>query len=158
MHYTRIGHHHYLSMQMLRQPTGSVQPTGLVHSLSDLVAKAVAFVQVVSLLTSVRQWLRRLLVLYLSVVILPSELRWLRRPSVLSVVSVLSPFGFLISQPPLRHVSVMAEVLYMVERKEDILLFGLRVAARRISVGFFVASVLSPFEFEYLSLRYYPLL
>ena len=36
----------------------------------------------------------------------------------------------------------------MVERKEDILLFGLRVAAGRISVDFFVASVLLVFEFR----------
>ena len=36
----------------------------------------------------------------------------------------------------------------MVERKEDILLLGLRVAAGRISVGFSVASVLLVFEFR----------
>ena len=114
------------------------------------------------------RWLRRLLVLYPSVVILPSELRWLllpsvfypsvgislselrwlRRPSVLSVASVLSAFEFRLSQPPLRHVSVMAEVLYMVERKDEIVLFGLRVAARRISVDLFVASVFLVFEFR----------
>ena len=72
------------------------------------------------------QWLRRPLVFYPSVGISLSELRWLRRPSVLSVASVLSAFEFLLSQPPLRHVSVMAEVLYMVEWTVDISLSGLR--------------------------------
>ena len=83
---------------------------------------------------------------YPSVVILPSELRWLRRPSVLSVVSVISAFGFLISQPPLRHVSVMAEVLYMVERTVYISLSGLRWLRQPSVLS--VASVLSPFEFR----------
>ena len=111
-----------------------------------------------------QQWLRRRLALYLSVelslselrwLLLPSvfypsvgislsELRWLRRPSVLSVVSVLSAFGFLISQPPLRHVSVMAVVLYMVERTVDISRSGLRWLRRPSVLS--VASVLSPFE------------
>ena len=114
---------------------------------------------------SVLQWLRRLLALYLSVAISLSELRWLllrlvfypsvgismsglrwlRQQMVLSVVSVLSAFGFLISQPPLRHVSVMAEVLYMVERTVDISLSGLRWLRRPSVLS--VASVLSPFGF-----------
>ena len=72
------------------------------------------------------RWLLLPSVFYPSVVISLSELRWLRRPSGLSVVSVLSAFEFLISRPPLRHVSVMAEVLYMVERTVDISLSGLR--------------------------------
>ena len=73
-----------------------------------------------------------------------SGLRWLRRRLVLSAVSVLATFEFLVSLPPLRHVSVMAEVLYMVERKEDISLSGLRWLRR--PSGLSMVSVLSPFE------------
>ena len=90
------------------------------------------------------RWLLLPSVFYPSVELSLSELRWLRRPSVLSVVSVLSAFGFLISQPPLRHVSVMAEVLYMVERTVDISLIGLRWLRRPSVLS--VASVLSAFE------------
>ena len=51
--------HHQYSMPLMLQPIVRMlmPPTGLVHSLSDLVAKVVAFVQVVSISTSVQRWL-----------------------------------------------------------------------------------------------------
>ena len=93
-----------------------------------------------------RRWLRLLLAFYPSAGISLSGLRWLRRPSVLSVASVLSAFEFQLSQPPLRHVSVMAVVLYMVERIEDISLSGLRWLRQPSVLS--VASVLLVFEFQ----------
>ena len=79
--------------------------------------------------------------LYLSVELSLSEQQWLRLPSVLSVVLVFLVFEPRASQPLLRHVSAMAEVLYMVERTVDISLSGLRWLRRPSVLS--VVSVLS---------------
>ena len=92
-------------MLMLMQPTGSVQPTGLARSLSDLVAKVGAFVQVVSISTSVRRWL--LLRFVISVELEMFEQRWTQQPLGFSVASDLLAFEFQASPPPSRLVSVM---------------------------------------------------
>ena len=97
----------------------------------------------VGLSMSELRWLRQRLAFYHSAGISLSGLRWLRRRLVLSVVSVPSAFGVLISQPPSRHVSVMAELLYMAERTVDILLSGLRWLRRPSVLS--VVSVLSAF-------------
>ena len=92
------------------------------------------------------RWLRLLMVPYPSVGISLSGLRWLRRRSVLSVVSVPSAFEFRASQPPLRHVSVMAEALYTVEQKEERLLIGPRWIQQPSALS--AVPVLSTFEFR----------
>ena len=92
------------------------------------------------------RWLRRPLVLCPSAGISMSELRWLRRRMVLSMASVPSAFEFRASQLPLRRVSVMAEALYTVERKEEILLFVLRWLRRPSVLS--AVSALPTFEFR----------